>query len=355
MPLWTRHTLTALALSLAVGLAVPLRAQEATPYTGYHVSAVAALPGKSPRWDHISVDPVNRRVFIGNRASGLTVVNIDTGATSTVAETAQTAGAAIAADLGLGLSDRGEAHDVVIFDLKTLGPNGHIKMATQLDGVFYDPASKMGYTNNAEAGSITFFDPVTRELGATVDLGSKKPEFSDVDGKGRAFIDLQDKNAIAVIDTKTQTLSATWPVECEAPTALMYEANSNRLFVPCRGADPQMAVVDAETGKTVARVAIAKGADAVAFNAREKLILVSHGSGTVQVIKQDSADSYHTVETVITRQGAHTLALDAKTGKAFVAASEQTQPVAKDGAKPERPKAVAGSLQLLTLDYGLVE
>src|ERR1700694_2722166 len=53
-------------------------------YTGYRVSKVIPLPGKNPRWDHVSVDPANRNVFIGRRDLGVTVYNIDSGKVSQI-------------------------------------------------------------------------------------------------------------------------------------------------------------------------------------------------------------------------------------------------------------------------------
>jgi hypothetical protein len=79
-------TTTALVSALLAGASFISMAAE-TPYVGYRVTKVVTLPGKNPRWDHLSVDPINRHLFIGRRADGLTVVNIDTGEVSSVSDT----------------------------------------------------------------------------------------------------------------------------------------------------------------------------------------------------------------------------------------------------------------------------
>jgi len=332
-------------------------AAAADAYVGYHVTNVKVLPGKSPRWDHVSVDPINRSLFIGRRNEGLTVINIDTGAVSTVAETKGTNGAWAAPDLGIGLSDNGTAADVTVFDLKTLQVKGHIKMPKETDGVWYDPATKMGYVNNGDDGSITLFDPVKMTVGETIALNTKKPEFSDVDGKGRAFVALQDKNQIAVVDLKAKKLAATWNVDCVQPTGMLYDAASDRLFVPCRGTKPVMAIVDATTGKTVATLPIGFNVDAVGFNPTEKLVLTSNGaSATMSVYKQDSKDAYHLVETVSTRLNARTMALDPKTGKAFTVSADSVAPApATEGAKAPPVKWISDSFTVLTLERKPIE
>jgi len=327
-------------------------ARAADAYVGYRVTDVKTLPGKNPRWDHVSVDPVNRNLFIGRRALGVTVVNIDTGAVSSIPETKGSNGAWAAPDLGIGLSDNGTNADVTVFDLKTLQVKAHIKVPKETDGVWYDPATKMGYVNNGDDGSITLFDPVSLKVGETIALNSKKPEFSDVDGKGRAFVALQDKNQIAVVDLKAKKLAATWNVDCIQPTGMLYEPASDRLFVPCRGAKPVMAIVDATTGKTVATLPIGFNVDAVSFNPLEKLVLTSNGaSATMSVYKQDDKDTYHLVETVATRLNARTMAVDPKTGKAFTVTAESVAPAAPGGKGKAPPvKWISDSFQVITME-----
>jgi hypothetical protein len=357
MKFGTRSTTVALVGALLASAAIIGMSQAVeAPYTGYRVTKVQTLPG-GIRWDHLSVDEVNRNLFIGRRADGVTVVNMDTGAVSAVADTKGTNGAWAAPDLGIGLSDNGTAADVTVFDLKTLAVKGKIKVPKETDGVWYDPATKTGYVNNGDEGSITLFDPVGMKVGETIALNSKKPEFSALDGKGRAFVALQDKNQIAVVDMKTKKLANTWNVDCVQPTGMYYEAASDRLFVPCRGAKPLLAVVDATSGKTVYSFPIGQGVDAVAFNPTEKLVLTSNGvEGTMSVFKQDSKDAYHLVETVATRLGARTMALDPKTGKVFTVTAEWVRPAPQSAGEKQPPvKWIANTFQLITLERMKIE
>src|SRR4030088_3138207 len=93
-----------LASAAIIGLAQAVEA----PYVGYRITKVQTLPGKNPRWDHMSIDEANRNLFIGRRAEGLTVVNMDTGEVRVAAELAAatkgTNGAWAAPELGIGLS-----------------------------------------------------------------------------------------------------------------------------------------------------------------------------------------------------------------------------------------------------------
>jgi hypothetical protein len=333
-------------------------AYAADAYVGYHVAKVIPLPGKNPRWDHVSVDPANRNVLIGRRDQGLWVYNIDSGQTKQVENTKGTNGAAIAPELGLGMSDNGTFDSVTVFDLKTLAVKQQIKVMNDTDGVGWEPVTKTAYTNNGDSGSITLFDPTTGKLGETIALNNtKQPEFFGADGKGRVFVNLRDQNKIAVVDFKTKKLAATWPVDCVQPTGLFYEEKSDRLFISCRGAKPVMAVVDPNSGKTVTTIPIGTNTDAVLWNPVEKLVMSPNGtSGTLSVVKQDTPDSYHLIETVSTRINARTGTVDPKTGTVFLVAPESTTPAPPEGGgKAPPPRYISDSFSIIVIERGQLD
>jgi hypothetical protein len=342
----------ALAGALLASTALVNVASAADAYTGYRVTKVIPLPGKNPRWDHVSVDPVNRNVYIGRRDDGVWVYNIDSGEVKQVAQTKGTNGAALVPDLGIGMSDNGTFDNVTVFDLKTLAVKSTIKVPKDTDGVGWEPVTKTAYVNNGDEGSITLFDPVTGKVGETIALANtKKPEFFGADGKGRVFVALQDKNQVAVVDFKTKKLVTTWPVDCQAPTGMHYEDKSDRLFVSCRGTKPVMAVIDPNTGKTVTTIPIGISTDAVLWNPVEKFVMSPNGaSGTLSVVKQDSPDAYHLIETVSTRINARTGTVDPKTGTVFLVAPESTAPAALEGGKAPPPKYISDTFSLIVIE-----
>jgi len=333
-------------------------AYAADAYVGYHVAKVVPLPGKNPRWDHVSVDPANRNVLIGRRDLGLTVYNIDSGQVKQVENTKGTNGAAIAPELGLGMSDNGTFDSVTVFDLKTLAVKQQIKLTNDTDGVGWEPVTKTAYTNNGENGSITLFDPATGKLGETIALNNtKSPEFFGADGKGRVFVNLRDQNKIAVVDFKAKKLATTWAVDCVQPTGMYYEDKSDRLFVSCRGTKPVMAVVDPNSGKTVTTIPIGTNSDAVLWNPLEKLVMSPNGtSGNLSVVKQDTPDSYHLIETVATRINARTGTVDPKTGTVFLVAPESTLPAPpQEGGKAPPARYISDTFSIIVIERGQLD
>jgi hypothetical protein len=53
-------------------------------------------------------------------------------------------------------------------------------------------------------------DPKSGKASAMVDLGGS-PEFAVADGFGKVFVNIEDKDEVAVVDTKQMKVIARWP------------------------------------------------------------------------------------------------------------------------------------------------
>jgi len=166
-------------------------------------------------------------------------------------------------------------------------------------------------------GTATVIDPNSGEVVGKVTLSGRAPEGGVSDGKGRIFINIEDKNAIDVVDTKTWKVVATWSIEpCDGPTGIAMDRTTNRIFSGCSN---KSVVVDAATGKVVAQIANGNGVDALGWDQAQKLMYIPAGrDGNVTVVHEDSPDKYTVVATVATMAGAKTVAVDDKRHIAYV-------------------------------------
>jgi DNA-binding beta-propeller fold protein YncE len=180
-----------------------------------------------------------------------------------------------------------------------------------LDGIMYDDASGKILTINHSRpmGTAVAIDAATGDVVATIALTGHAPEGGVSDGKGRIFINEEDKNAIDVVDAKTWKVVATWPIEqCDGPTGIAMDRATNRIFAGC---SKTSVVVDATSGKVVATLANGDGVDALGWDQGQKLMYIPAGrDGTVTVYHEDSPDRYSRVATVKTMPGAKTIAVD---------------------------------------------
>src|SRR5206468_2866098 len=73
-------------------------------------------------------------------------------------------------------------------------------------------------------GQITLIDPKTHKDAGTIEVGGDL-EAAVVDGAGKAYVNVENKNEIAVVDVAKKAVLAHWPLSgCDGPTGLAYDA-----------------------------------------------------------------------------------------------------------------------------------
>jgi len=331
---------------LAVGLWGGLAPSPAAS-SGYRVIDTLRLGGDGG-WDYLTFDPASRRLFVSH-GTHVIVVDADTKvAVGDIPDTPGVHGIAIASDLGRGFISNGRGATATIFDLKTLGRIGEVKTGENPDAILYDRASGRVFTFNGRSGDATAFDAAHGTVTGTIPLGGK-PEFAVADGKGRVYVNIEDKSEIVALDAKALQVKSRWPLEpCEEPSGLAFDSEHGRLFTVCR--NRLMAVVDATTGRVVTTLPIGSGVDGVAYDPATGLVFASNGEGTLTLVHEDSPDSFRVVENVPTQAGARTLALDPKTHRIFLSTAQLGPRPAPTAEVPRpRPSIVPGSFVVLVV------
>jgi DNA-binding beta-propeller fold protein YncE len=315
---------------------------------GYHVTGKIPVGGTGG-WDYLVADASSRRLYVSH-ATQVEVIDIDHGAVAgRVSGTAGVHGIALAPDLGRGFTSNGRAATATIFDLKTLAVLGEVSTGKNPDAIVYDPSTHQVFTFNRGSDDATVFDAAKGVVTGTLPLGGK-PEFAAADGEGHLFVNLQDKNIVARIDSSAKAIDARWPLAPgEDPTGMAIDIRNHRLFVGC--GNKLMAVMDSRNGKLMTTLPIGTGVDANAFDPITGLAFSSDGDGTLIVTREDSPDAFHVEETVATQRGARTMALDPKTHKVFlpVAEYDPAPTPTKENPRP-RPPVRAGTFAILVLE-----
>jgi hypothetical protein len=293
--------------------------------------------------DYISVD-TRGRLFV-SRGTHVMVVDAPTGKLlSDIENTPRVHGVAFAPKSNHGFTTNAGDSTSTMFELTTLKELRRVHAGINgLDGIMYDESTDRILTiNHSKPGTAVVINATTGDVVKTVTLSGDSPEGGVSDGNGRIFINLEDKNAIDVVDTKTWKVVATWPITaCEEPTGIALDRATHRLFSGCSG---KSVVVDATSGKVVAEIANGEGVDAIGWDAAQKLLYIPAGrSGNVTVVHQDSPDKYSVVATVPTMVGAKTIVVDDAKHRAYAVALEYgpapegAAPAAGRGRGPARP------------------
>lgn len=262
--------------------------------------------------DYLTADPATGHVYI-SRGTHVMIVDGATGKVlGDIPDTPRTHGIAIAPKSGFGFTTNAGDSSSTMFNAKTMAVMKKVKAGMDgLDGIMYDDATDKILTINHSrpVGTAVVIDAKTGDVVGKVELSGNAPEGGVSDGKGKIYINIENKNAIDVVDTKTWKVVATWPIApCDGPTGIAMDRTTNRIFAGCSDTS---VVVDATNGKVVAKIANGGGVDALGWDQGQKLIYIPAGKeGNVTVVHEDSPDKYTTVATVPTMVRAKTIAVD---------------------------------------------
>jgi len=315
---WTSLLLSSGLATLAIVPTVNAADAPATASPNYHLLKEITVGGGTS-WDYLSVDSDAHRLYVSH---GTEVVVIDTAKDAVVGNISDTPGVhgiAIAPKLNRVFVSNGRGNNVSVVDAASLKTLQKVDTGTNPDAILYEPTQNEVYAFNGRGNSATVFAADTGNLVATIPLNGK-PEFAQTDsGIGKIFDNLEDKNAVAVIDAKTHALTATWPIAPgEGASGMAIDTANKRLFLGCTKI---MAMLDYTSGKIITSVPIPDGVDACSYDPVTKLAFSSCGApttGTVIIAHEDSPDKLSIVQTLTTMQRAKTMTIDPATHKIYL-------------------------------------
>lgn len=274
--------------------------------------------------DYLAVDPSSGHVFV-SRGTHVMVVNGSTGAVvGDIPDTPRVHGIAFAVKDGHGFTTNAGDSTLTMFRLSDLSVIRKVHIGIDgADGIMFDERSDriLSINHSHPMGTAVVVNASTGDVVGRVTLSGMAPEGGVSDGHGRVFINIEDKNAIDVVDLASMKVLKTWSIEpCDGPTGIAFDAQTNRIFAGC---SKTSVAVNATTGKVVAEIANGDGVDALGWDPAERLMYIPNGrDGTITVVRQDAADRYTVVTTVTTVVGGRTIAVDPARHRAYVFALE---------------------------------
>jgi YVTN family beta-propeller protein len=326
------------ALSLFAALVASV-AGAAAPIPHYRV--IAQLADGDGGWDLLSVAPADQRLYVAH-GDRVTAVDLRTGNATDKIVPGQRVHAALAIpgthDV---LSTNGETNNATLFDGRTGQVRATVPTGTKPDAAAYDPATRTVWIMNPGSGDVTVVDPASAKVLGTVAVGGSL-EMGEADGRGRMYVNVEDKNEVAVLDTRARKLVRRFALDgCDGPTGIAVDTRDNQIVSACGG--NAVAIVSAPDGRQIARLPIGKGADGAAFDPVRRAALVPGGrDGNLTIIRLGPRPAV--VGQVPTAVSARTIAVDPATGRAYLPSA--TLAPAPAG---ERPKAVPGTFRVLVV------
>ncbi|WP_446743574.1 YncE family protein [Silvibacterium acidisoli] len=293
-------------------------------------------------WDYVTVDAPEHRIFV-TRSTHTMAISTDSGKVlGDIPGQTRSHGVAIVPRLGRGfITDGGGSGSIVVFDLKTYAVLGKIPTMPDSDGIIYDAKSDRVLAVSGDGGALMTFkpdiDPKNGKIDPPIALGGS-PEFLATDGAGKVFVNIEDKDVVAVVDLHSRKVIARWPVKPAGhPVGMAIDAPHHRLFIGAR--NPQkLVVMNTETGSIEAAIPIGAGVDATAFDNGQAF--ASCGDGTLTVSGETNG-KWDAQQVLKTAAGARTMGFDHANHRIYLPTAEL------EPATTGRPKPKPGTFMIL--------
>ena len=325
------------SLTLALTLAA------AAPAQTWSVAKTYPIGGEGA-WDYLTVDAASHRLFVP-RTTHTQIIDEDSGKVlGDVPGQKGAHGVAVVPQLNRGfITDGGGTGAIIVFDLKTYATLGRIPTVPDTDGIIYDAKSNLVLAVSGDGGTLMVFppniDPANGKV-TSIELGGK-PEFLAADGSGKVFINLVDKDIVAVVDLKSAKVIARWPTTPGgSPVGMALDPATHTLAIGCR--KPAMMVfMDANTGKVTTSLPIGPGVDATKIDGAQAF--ASSADGTLAVASLKDGKLLQTAKTPI---AARTMGVDTTTHRIYIPTAEM-EPAATPGG---RPHAKPGTFMIVVVE-----
>jgi YVTN family beta-propeller protein len=236
---------------------------------------------------------------------------------------------------------------VRIVDMKTDKMLADIKAGQNPDGAVYDSFSKTVFVMNHDSGESTVIDPVARKTVATIPVGGTL-EFPASDGAGKVFVNVTSVPEIAVIDVKSKAVTARYKLDgCRGASGLAYATKAKLLISSC--GNGMAKVLQADTGKEIASLPIARGPDAVIYDpVRQLAFIPCGGDGILEIISVADPAHVASVGHIQTEPGSRTGTLDPQSGRLYLMASKP-DPAGTPGPGGRGIARVPGTYEVLVI------
>lgn len=276
-------------LAVSIGIATFAffgSAEQSGPYKILKSVKVGGAGG----FDYVYADSIGRKLYIprtGNPAR-VTVYNLDTLESAGEIPNTNARGAAVSAKSNHGFAS---SKPVAMWDAKTLAAVKTIDVEGGPDGIMYDAFNDRVWVFSHRAPNATVINAADGTVAGTVDLGGA-PEQAASDGKGKIYVDIEDKANIAVVDAKTLKVTAHYDLGGKGGTCagLAMDVKNQILFATCRN-PKNMVILKAADGTIIDALPIGTGTDGAVFNPKTMEAFSSQGDGTLTIVKEKSPKS----------------------------------------------------------------
>ena len=268
---------------------------------------VIKLPDVIGRIDHLAVDEAHQIIYVGALGNNtVEVVDLPGGKVIHIIK-------GLHEPQGLGYLSF--SHSIFVanggtgicnfFDATNFQPTASFDFKDDADDVRYLANNKSVYVGYGDGGIGIINEESKKEIGRITFKGH--PEGFQVDPKtNKIWVNVPDVHIIEVLDGKNLKIIDQWKInDLAANFPMAYDSLHHRLFVGFRSPS-RLVIFDSETGKQISSLPCVGDTDDLFYDADTKRIIVSGGSGFVDIFSQNNENSYSAIAHISSRKGART-------------------------------------------------
>ncbi len=328
-----------LAGALMLGAAAIVTTAPAQSPAPLKLVKTVTLPGYSGDFDHLAIDRQRGRILVAAEDHAtLEIFDLQTGNhLKTISGFGAPHSILIRPNSPIILVTDSGNEMTAVLDAETYAKKGSVKLIPGADSAGYDAAANIWYIVTGgkdvdmKTAEIEAINPDTGVKLGQITFNDNHVEAMALEKNGdRLFINLAQTNKLAVVNRKTMTEIAEWPVPpAKANAMVAFDEGAKRLYVVCR--DPGMVVVmDSDTGAVISTAPAPLRADDVMMDLATHRLYVPGGEGYTGIYDTSNPNQIQQIAKVTTAPGAKTGLLLPDFKKLLLAASPgETKNVAK--------------------------
>jgi DNA-binding beta-propeller fold protein YncE len=275
------------------------------------------LPGIEGDLDHLAIDTAGQRLFVCAEDNGtLRIIDLKTGKLVRTVKGFKTPHSILYLPEQSELYITDGSNAVQILDSNTFAVKRTIPTTPGADSIGVDRANHLLYAVTGgkdvplPTSGIAMIDTKAGKVLKEVPIAAIHVEAMALEESGpRLFVNVTDKNYMAVIDRSTGKITAQWHIaEAQENAPVAFDEPHQRLFIVCRKPG-KLVVVDSQNGHSVASFPTGDHADEVIFDKAHHRIYVASGDGKIYPYDQVDTDHYKPLPPVASATGAKTAVL----------------------------------------------
>ncbi len=265
------------------------------------------LPEVKGRIDHLDVNLKDQVIYVaalGNNS--LEAVDLNSGKTlHSIKGLNEPQGIGYVPQTKELLVANGGNGDCYFYNVQTFEKTGSIRLHSDADDIRYDSNAKKLYVGYGEGG-VAVIDAVTHKELADIKLPAHPESFQIDPALSRLYINLPDAKMVAEVDLVHQSITGKWErAEPAANFPMALDSIHHLVFVGYRN-PARLIVYEGKTGKEISISNMTGDADDLYYDYKTNRILVSGGSGSIDIFQRQSGNQMAPLASIPTRSGART-------------------------------------------------